>query len=185
MLLIRQELEAAVGRCNCRIGEELVSVLAIGDYAPATHAVHWTFRDAIVVLPPTSSSTGHPRLALHSSASTSASEESEACRKLIPASWPQEVVPTTWSSYPVPLPDDEAPVKCSLWGFGGSSLPSTFVYFLYVPSTSTGLQFRQPRLLYPASGGDEPARYRSSNIRCHPDMAYPRGPGDMNTGQVW
>jgi hypothetical protein len=182
LVRIRQDLEIAVGPCLCRIGEEPVSVLSMGLCPQETHAVHWTFRNAILVFP---SSSAFPRCTLHSPGQETTPGEAEACLKVIHADWPQDVVRATWKRYPSQLGVDSGLDKCPVWGFGGTSSPNTTVCLLYVQPTPHGFQLRQPRALYPPYGGDGPAKYLWDDVISHPDMAYPRSPGDLNTGQVW
>lgn len=181
LLSLRQDLERAIESCDCKIGGEPVSALSYRDYPPETYAVHWTFRNAILVLP-TRGSSAFPRFNLHSPNLAATRAESEACRRFIQSQWPQGVVQATWKKYPEPLGTDQGVDKCLFWGLSGSSLPSTFIYQFYVRPTDNGCQLRMPRLSYP---GKEPAQYVWVDWGSHPDMVQPRNPGDVHTGQVW
>jgi hypothetical protein len=186
MFSILQDLKRAMEGCKCRIGGEPVSVLSMWEHPQETHPVHWTFRNAILVLPAGSGSSEWLRFTLHSPSSTPTPLEKETCQKFLQASWPQNIAQTTWKRYGAPLGVQEGPERSPFWNFGALRLPSTFIYLLYVPPAGQGFQFRTPRLSWP-NDGKEPgsAHYLWTDLRGHPEMAQPRSPGDMNTGQIW
>jgi hypothetical protein len=186
MSSILQDLKHAIEGCKCRIGGEPVSVLSVWEHPQETRPVHWTFRNAILVLPAGSGSSEWLSFTLHSPSNMPTPLEKETCQKFLQASWPQHIAQTTWKRYGPSLEVQEGPERSPFWNFGLLRLPSTFIYLLYVPPAGQGFQFRIPRLSWP-NDGKEPgsAQYLWTDLRSHPEMAQPRSPDDMNTGQIW
>ncbi|KAL2168718.1 hypothetical protein VTG60DRAFT_6889 [Thermothelomyces hinnuleus] len=187
MLVMRQDLENAVGPCGCRIGGEPVSIFSMNEYPPATHAVHWTFRNAILVLtvPPDTAPSGILRLALHCPNRIPTAAESAACRRYIRDQWPSEVVRASWKRYPVPLEADPEEDRCPFWGFENSTLHSTFVHQLYACSTVAGLQLQPPRMSYRLDEGVRSVRYQRVDHGGSTATGRPGEPGYVSIGQIW
>jgi hypothetical protein len=182
---ILQHLKRAIDPCKCSIEPGPVSVYSIWDYSEEIQAVHWTFRNAILVVPASSGSSQMLKLFLHSPTHTPTPAEKEACLRLIQRQWPREIIQANWKSYLTPfcaLPEWD---KCLFWGFKGFEIPHINIYQLYVPSSGQYFQFRIPRMSYSRHRTGRSTKYLWTNVGGHPDMAQPRAPGDVNTGQIW
>lgn len=178
---ILQHLKNAIDPCKCDIGPEPVGVYSMWHYSQKTQSVHWSFRNAILVVPASPGSSQLLKLSLHSPTHTPTPAEKQACQRFIQSQWPREIVQANWTSYHGPYLGSE---KCIFWGFSGLSLPRINIYQFYVPSSGQDFQLRMPRMSYRRHGTGS-TEYLWTDVGGHPTMAQPRDPGDVNTGQIW
>lgn len=143
LLWYRQHLERAIAPCTCAVPAtstaESIAPFIYSIGAEGASMDHWTFRNTILILPPTAPHTKRLKIPLHSPSRSTTTDMSEACLRFIGIRWPRDVCRSSWFQFPGE--QNTSSPECTLWHFAAADkLPSISVSDIFMCSTSTGLR---------------------------------------------